>query len=163
MLAWGSVWPSPTTLAQVSWVPLKYYIKQVRKVGRGSLFEHTLRQLRLAQRFRRGEVFKSQIRAYLTSLLNKVTTVTWARLFFDLFCKSVHTLRWFCVVADHRGGRGSEFQENRVLSIPYVTFGCSRSVHTLQHFRGFAHLTARLKSAVSGIPYGTFGKNAKIH
>ena len=136
----------PTPLAQLGWVPLKYYIKQARKVGRGSLFEHTLRQLRLAQRFRRGEVFKSQIRAYLTSLLNKVTTVTWARLFFDLFCKSVHTLRWFCVVADHRGGRGSEFQENRVLSIPYVTFGCSRSVHTLQHFRGFC------------TPYGTFEK-----
>ena len=43
-------------------------------------------------------------------------------------------------------GRGSEFQENRVLSIPYVTFGCSRSVHTLQHFRGFC------------TPYGTFEK-----
>ncbi len=111
VLAWGSVWPWPTTLAQVSWVPLKYYIKQVRKVGRGSLFEHTLRQLRLAQRFRRGEVFKSQIRAYLTSLLNKVTTVTWARLFLDLFCKSVYTLRWFCVVADHRGGEAQNFKK----------------------------------------------------
>jgi hypothetical protein len=110
-LGGGSVWPSPTPLAQAGWVPLKYYIKQVRKVGRGSLFEHTLRQLRLAQRFRRGEVFKSQIRAYLTSLLNKVTTVTWARLIFDLFCKSVHTLRWFCVVADHRGGEAHNLQK----------------------------------------------------
>ena len=37
-------------------------------------------------------------------------------------------------------------QENHVLSVHYGTFGWSRSVHTLQHFRGFC------------TPYGTFEK-----